>query len=269
MKKIISTTIAISAILFSVNTFSQTNENVLIGNPNTGKGNVVQIGVPSGMGNQLKGFAKDMHLIDVLKQLVPTGWVVKKVDGDAPLDTQMVVSWKGGKNWVETLASLSENYELYMAINWNKREIKISNQTLESENNIVNNGGFINSGNVFELEGSANLKGSRGFNFGGSPANYVFVMDSKLSLKENVEKWGKSAGYSVVWSGEDYLVEDRVLSGDFANEEGPVKQLSVDYGPKSKVRVPLSFQFFENNTLVVENHTFEQSGYPRFLPNNQ
>ena len=92
--------------------------------------------------------------------------------------------------------------------------------------------------------------------------------EGKNNLKEVVLDWGKVAGYKVVFTGENYPLnteDSRVLSGDFDAEDGPIKQLATDYGPESRVKQPLSFIFYQNKTLVVENLRFEQSGYPQYL----
>lgn len=96
------------------------------------------------------------------------------------------------------------------------------------------------------------------------PTQEQWVVDATKTLRENVTDWGKKAGYNVVWSGEDYRPDQRVLLGQFASEGGPIHQLSIDYGPRSRVRVPLSFDFYENKTLVVENWRFEQADHPQY-----
>jgi len=94
----------------------------------------------------------------------------------------------------------------------------------------------------------------------------VWNKSDERSLRDNVEDWAKKAGYNLVWLGVDYPVHMSVqLFGEFNSEQGPIHQLSVDYGPNSRVEVPLSFKFFQNRTLVVENWAFEQSGFPQLL----
>lgn len=95
-------------------------------------------------------------------------------------------------------------------------------------------------------------------------AGQKWVLDSTKTLRENVTDWGKKAGYEVIWPGEDYRTDQRVLSGDFTSNDGPVGQLAIDYGPKSRVQKPLSFNFYQNKTLVVENWKFEQPDHYQY-----
>ena len=237
------------------------------------KGKLTQIGSPTGVMTPLKGFAKDLPLLTVLRQITPNGWLVKKSDNEtAKLDTQMLVSWQGGNNWVETLGALVDNYPLNANINWDKKEITL----MALENKVVA------KTMIFELETSQSsvnnvsevARGASG-QAKDQPKPEVAVapvptwtINTNMSLKANVEMWAKSSGYRLVWTGEDYPVEDvRTLSGNFDDEKGPIKELSIDYGPKSRVQQPLSFQFFQNSTLVVENWKFEQIGYPQFGSN--
>ena len=225
------------------------------------EGVLTQLGSPSGVLEPLKGFAKDLPLVAVMRQITPNGWIVKKSEGeDNTLDTDMLVSWQGGSSWVETLGTIVRTYPVNANVNWMKKEITL----MAVENRVVA------KKMIFELErGSAGNKITTGASeqvkaVEVAPVLASWILDSKMSLRENVTEWANSSGYRVVWLGEDYAVDDsRVLTGSFDQENGPIKQLSEDYGPKSRVRNPLSFQFFQNSTLVVETWKFEQSGYPQ------
>lgn len=94
---------------------------------------------------------------------------------------------------------------------------------------------------------------------------YSYQLNAAKSLKENVSVWAAKAGYKLVWTGDDYPVSDSVLvAGAFDADNGPIEALSVDYGAESRVQVPLSFVFYKNKTLVVENVKYEQSGFPQY-----
>ncbi len=227
---------------------------------------------------QLKGFAKDLPLITVMKQITPNGWVVKKQDTeDNKLDINKNVSWVGGKTWIETLHEVASNYSLDVTVNWDNKTITIGNYVKKELEKETKKG-------LFVLEGSVEAKKISDVAVGASEQNSVqsvtepapvaqapantqqyWAISSSHSLRDNVQKWAEKAGYRLVWTGEDYSVEDaQILAGSFDEENGPIKQLSVDYGPESRVQVPLSFQFYQNRTLVVENWLFEQSGYPQY-----
>jgi Toxin co-regulated pilus biosynthesis protein Q len=267
-------TIAILSVFFvgtalhSSEAFSQTHSrsNVLSDTRGT-EGVLTQIGSPSGVMEPLKGFAKDLPLVAVMRQITPNGWIVKKSDNDNnKLNTEMLVSWQGGSNWVETLGTLVKSYPVNASVNWDRKEITL----MAIENKVVA------KTMIFELEKNNVTKdiasgASEQVKEVIAPVAPIpvpvasWTLDSKLSLKENVTAWANKSGYRVVWLGEDYPLDDsRVLSGNFDKEDGPIKQLASDYGPKSRVQHPLSFQFFQNSTLVVENWKFEQIGYPQF-----
>ena len=45
----------------------------------TSDGVLTQVGSPSGVMEPLKGFAKDLPLVAVMRQITPNGWIVKKI----------------------------------------------------------------------------------------------------------------------------------------------------------------------------------------------
>lgn len=235
----------------------------------------------------LKGFAKELPLITVLKQVTPNGWIVKKNDTEGnKLDVQMPVSWTGGDNWVNTLTKISQDNFLNTVVNWDDKTITVSrsrvvhvpvdkSQVASSTKPVA----------VFELESSNTKDMTVGASEQKVEHNHVkpavekeqvavaqpvkqepvWRKEASKSLKENVAEWAAASGYRLVWLGEDYPVDDTmVLKGEFDSENGPIKQLSEDYGPDSRVDTPLSFQFYQNRTLVVENWAFEQSGNPQY-----
>lgn len=230
----------------------------------------------------MKGFANGLPLLTVMKQITPNGWIVKKNDApDNKLDVQKPISWEGGKTWLETLNVIAKDYNLNALVNWNENTITISNATQA----VVKE-----KKSIFELEGtqqqvvvSQTPNKVSDVAVGASEVspvemavvqptqahNISWELSASKSLRDNVAEWAVKSGYRLVWTGEDYPVTDsRVLAGDFEAENGPIKQLSVDYGPDSRAQNPLSFQFYQNRTLVVENWMFEQTGYPQFNKKN-
>lgn len=263
--------------------------------PKTG-GKLTQIGTPVAHTATLKGFAKDLPLISVMKQIIPNGWIVKKNESNGKkLNTDVSVSWNGGKNWVDTLATIVENNNMDAIVNWNNKEVILMTANTVKKVEVKEQ-----KSAIFELANDDAQNTS--LTVGASEQAQYKAVSKKVearteisieskpvikalpvatwvlasgSLKENVEKWAKQAGYRVVWTGADYPVDEPatpadqvVLIGGFDAENGPISQLAVDYGPKSRVEKPLSFQFFQNKTLVVENFKYEQTGFPRFS-NNQ
>lgn len=277
----------------------------------TSTGMLTQVGTPTGVLSPLKGFAKDLPLVSVMRQITPNGWKVKKVKtGETVLNNDMLVSWEGGSSWVETLNSIVKSNPVNATVYWQEKEIVLSPVVVAPAK----------KNSVFELAGLPGTEKTDvtdgGSQAGEEKASSVTTSDVKItetntatsevtvkeenvpaskttetvtktvieqttvvaeasaktwdlatnkSLMENVTAWGHTAGYRVVWLAEDYPVDDfRVLSGEFDSPEGPIKQLADDYGPKSMVEKPLTFEFLQNATLVVKNFKFEQSGFPQW-----
>ncbi len=256
-------------------------------------GELQQVGNPSDSSyntKKLKGFAKDLPIIKVMEQITPSGWMVKKNEtADNKLDINKNVSWSGGSTWVETLGSIANNYDFNVLVNWESKTITLSNSTVakvvekeDSKKNLFVLEGSVEADKVSVQEAVVTPQTQEAVaqvtNVApvapviAAPAQVAqssWEMTAGKSLKENVVDWAEKSGYRLVWTGEDYPVTDaRILAGDFDAEEGPIKQLSVDYGPDSRVQTPLSFQFYQNRTLVVENWMFEQTGYPQFNKKN-
>lgn len=274
----------------------------------TVKGSLVEVGNSQSSPN-LKGFAKDLPLIAVLKQITPNEWVVKKAKGKN-LDLQKQVSWTGGKNWVDTLREVVESNKIEAVVNWDKKEVVLAQievktpvQVFTKPQTTVAPVKTKESVGVFELSNDVVAEGNSGQISEIKKETVVTVETKEIkqvtqvkeevvaepvkvipavpvvvakswgfqgidNLKEVVEAWGKKAGYKVVYTGENYPIDKedpRVFGGEFDGEDGPIKQLSIDYGPQSRVQKPLSFIFFQNRTLLVEDLKYEQSAYPQYI----
>lgn len=322
MKKTLLTTLPIVSIVFGGNALAQqfilsgtelppvqTSSSSIVANP-ASVGKLTNIGEPKGSFEPLKGFARDLPLLTVLKQITPSGWKVKKNDTpERPLNVQQLVSWNGGQSWIATLSELSQRYNINTFVNWNTQEITLSPTipvvakrdevralpTHTASNVSANNNGVFELGasmpapsaaKVDRVEVGASLPppgktlpppqtvqtiepvvvGNVEPISVAPPPSISWTLSSTKSLKENVMQWGETAGYKVVWNGEDYPVDqNRSLSGEFDSENGPIRQLSLDYGPESRVQQPLAFQFFQNKTLVIEDFKFEQQGFPQYV----
>lgn len=271
-------------------------------------GSLVEVGTPQNSAN-LKGFAKDLPLIAVLKQITPNEWVVKKAKGKT-LDLQKPVSWTGGKNWVETLKVVAENNNIEAVVNWDKKEVVLAEMEKITSMEVVSTpqapvskiatAKATKTVGIFELSSDVVTEGSSGQTEVVTTKAEVSTINAQVTvtspmevtkpvamkveapvvllkswnfesadnLKDVVESWGKKSGYKIIYNAENYPLDKedaRVFSGEFDAEDGPIKQLSVDYGPQSRVKQPLSFIFFQNRTLVIENLRYEQAGYPQYI----
>lgn len=280
------------------------------------KGKLVEIGERSKNSSHTKliqGFANDLPLLTVLKQLTPNGWIVKKNDSQVnSLDVNKLVSWNGGKNWVETFNDIAEKYNIDFVIDWSNHTITVSNSQivitpkepkkiavfeLAGDNNSVSTSSSnvsttteveIKETTIVTTENDITITETKIEAVSSAPISIQnstsetkitenveaiqvvapapvieWHMISSKSLKENVEAWASTTGYKVRWTGKDYPVDDRVFTGSFDDVNGPIHQLSVDYGFDQRtgeplVESPLAFQFYQNGVLVVENAEFEQ-----------
>lgn len=266
------------------------------------QGKVVEIGERSNNSTHtkaLKGFANDLPLITVLKQLTPNGWIVKKNDStNNPLDVNKLVSWEGGKNWIETFGAVAVKYNLDFVIDWNNHTISISNsqilitpkepkkvavfqlagtekttvKTTEPDIKITETTTIHKAENKTEEKAiSVEPKVSQEIvttevkvveEVKAAPIIEWHMISSK-TLKENVEAWASTTNYKVRWTGKDYPVDNRVFTGAFDEVGGPIHQLSIDYGFDQQtgeplVDYPLAFQLFQNGVLLVEDAQYEQ-----------
>lgn len=241
----------LTILLMTLSVNSVMADEVLISSSNNVSGKVTQIGVNYGNLPIIKGYAKDIPLIDVLKQIIPNGWVVKKNDTPVPLNIKKNVSWNGGKSWVEILGVIASKYSLDVKINWEKKEILVEEANKEKESSVMS------EDNESKFEVNEKKQNSEKVKAVSTKAWRLKL--GKLS--DSVVEWGKTAGYDVVWRGADYTIDkERLYTGDFDAENGPVDKIAKDYGPKSRVEEPLTFNFFENKVLVVETLRYDQSG---------
>lgn len=117
-------------------------------------GVVTKIGSAPESFKTLKGFANELPLLTVMKQITPNGWIVKKNDSEEnKLDVQKHVSWEGGKTWIETLETISRDYNVNAIVNWEEKTITLSNAVkfVEKEKAPVKQ-------SIFELEGTQKTK---------------------------------------------------------------------------------------------------------------
>ena len=186
-------------------------------------------------------------------------------------------------NTVSVVASKVETNKIEAVVNWDKKEVTLAEVDVKGAAPVVKSQEPVNklpsvkptqSVGVFELSSDVVTEGNSGQQAEPVkvkeevvqaqaktevPVAQVVVAKSwsfegRDNLKEVVESWGKKSGYKVVYNGENYPVDKedpRVFGGEFDGEDGPVKQLSVDYGPNSRVKKPLSFIFFLNKLVLV------------------
>lgn len=208
---------------------------------------LTQVGVPAGPQPVVRGMAKDIALITALKQVVPTGWKAKRA---GELDVNQLVGWRAdGRTWVELLQELAVSNKFSVLVDWDRHEVTVAPAT------------FLPTGD-----------GLRPSSVVSAPAGPVepkaWVINTTMTLRENVEAWAKEAGWTVSWAAVDYPVSTKfTLTGLFEDEEaGPLRQLAKAY---ESARQPLTFTYYTNKVVRVENASFQQINVRDQLPNHR
>lgn len=207
---------------------------------------LTNLGEPAKSPQLARGLAKDVPLVTALKQIVPEGWRAKRAGN---LDVNRLVSWRAqGRSWPEVLQELAVSNNFNVLIDWNKQEVTVA----PAEFTASSTEGFRSSGTTTVV----------------APASRNWDMIPTLTLRENIEAWAKSAGWSVSWAGADYQVSNKVsVVGAFEDEAGgPLAQIAKAY---SRSEQPLTFTFYTNNVVRVENSTYRQVNVNDQLPNHR
>lgn len=178
---------------------------------------VTQKGMPAHrMAAHIKGFGKDVRLIEALSQIIPEGWQVF-LDGKAGLQQQ--VSWEGDRNWVATLNSVlnqasrsSESASAY--IDWSTQEVHLKWEVLPQ------------APVAAHAESASPLADATQ-----APAGPLFRLESNKTLSENLIEWAGREGWQMIWHAPvDYRVSaPRIYHGELAAEGGALEQVVRDY----------------------------------------
>lgn len=167
------------------------------------------------MAAHIKGFGKDVRLIEALSQIIPQGWQVF-LEGQAGLQQQ--VSWEGDRNWVATLNSVlnqaSRARESASAhIDWAAREVHLKWDVAAPA--------------VAATEASSEA-GEQNVSM---PVGPLFRLESDKTLSENLIEWAGREGWQMIWHAPvDYRVSaPRIYHGELAAEGGALEQVVRDY----------------------------------------
>lgn len=196
---------------------------------------VTQKGMPAHrMAAHIKGFGKDVRLIEALSQIIPEGWQVF-LEGQAGLQQQ--VSWEGDRNWVSTLNSVlnqaSRSSEAASAyIDWTAQEVHLKWEILTSAP-------IANSGDA----------ASPAVETAQAPVGPLFRLESDKTLSENLIDWAGREGWQMIWHAPvDYRVSaPRIYHGELAAEGGALEQVVRDYFEAS---YPLRVRLHDDTRLI-------------------
>lgn len=207
---------------------------------------LAQMGIPdsSQQMSTVRGVAREISLLIALKQIVPQGWKAKRAGG---LDINQMVSWRGeGRSWVAVLQDMAVANNFTAMIDWTKHEVTVAPAQFTPT------GDGLHPSSVVAAAAPSGVR--------------TWELVPTLTLRENIEGWAKSAGWSVSWASVDYPVTAKVsITGGFDDElNGPLVQLAKAYGAAEQ---PLTFTFYTNRVVRVENSTYRQVNVRDQAPN--
>lgn len=181
------------------------------------------IGEPPSEIEVRNGFGRDVKLTDALKQIAPEGWhAYLKEEVVGKFDKNRLVTWRGGRKWVEVLDILATDQALSIDVDWTKRQIYVGEKTFSFEK---------------ALAGKAV-----------TPAKVFWVAKKGNSLRDSVTEWAQKAGWDVNWVPQDLdypIIGTLTYEGTFENAitgifrayEGAERPMLVDGNPSQKLIV--------------------------------
>lgn len=191
---------------------------------------VTYIGKPDSDIEVRSGFARDVKLVDALKQIAPEGWhAYLKEEIVGKFDKNRLVSWKGGRKWTEVLDILANDNSLSIDVDWGKKTL------------------FVGEKKFAPAVATALAK---------TPAKPdPWVIHSGSTVREALYDWARKAGWGVVWNlTEDWRVPaDTPFEGDF---KAAATQVLKDLASNG-VQVQATF-YNANRTLVVNGNGTEE-----------
>lgn len=245
---------------------------------------------PEGANTPVQGWADNLPLDLALTQIVPSGWSIY-ADG---VDGAKMVSWSGGRPWTQLLGDLAYRGGFAANVQWDTRRVVLyrAGQPAPAASALIAarvvRGQALNASDVAVDAPAQPLRIATGVATGvpccgatpihsagnlasGQPAVVIapvrapiqaapaakWLIDPRLSLKQNVEAWAKQAGWSaVVWEAADYqMVAPAVFEGDFTASDGPLAKLISAY---SKSDQPLQVKLSTQDRVVhVTNKNYQ------------
>jgi|GEM_PF-2722037 len=167
-------------------------------------------------GKTLK-YGKNVPLFIAVENIIPdkSKWIIHFDEG---IDNS-VVSWEGGNSWEGVLKTIGLQNDLSLIINHEEMAIGVSP-------------------NVHLARHLA------------KKIPNVWYLKANLSLKQNLEKWSKKAGWTLSWDHNlkiDYpIINNTVLTGKFAGKGGVVDQVVSSF---AGAEIPLSGVFYMKNNV--------------------
>jgi len=140
------------------------------------------------------GFGRDVKLIDALKQIVPDGWHAFVSEDDGRFNKNQLVSWHGGRKWVEVLDIMASEQSLTVDVDWTKQQIYVANKKVNFD--------AVLPGKII------------------APPKVYWVAKAGSTLRDSVTEWAQKAGWTVRWTQDDLdypIIGDLTFDGSFEN----------------------------------------------------
>lgn len=216
----------------------------------------------------VSGWAENVPLSVALSQIVPSDWELKVQD----VNLNKSVSWNSdGEKWKDVLLRLVDKNELSVVFEDSNKKLhlkakeilvkkpEISEKSLLSEK-VLEEPKKLENEKVEMKEVSLEVKKLPAVDEAKtSPVleePRVWVLDSRMTLKENVTKWAKDAGWNPpIWDAVDYPVYgDVTFTGEFAAPDGPLATLIEAYkNSKQPLKIRLTTK---DRVISVSNKNY-------------
>lgn len=246
-----------------------------VSNPSVFSDYITQSGLPSHPLAKVAG-GTDVLLTDALRQVIPSDF--RLVDNEVPL--RKLATWTGNRSWVDVLADLGRAANFVSHINWQTREVSLApapsalaNRDVSEYKPIPAQVSQVRESREIQVVDKAPVAApavevARPVVVAPKPVIPTWSLDSKLTLRENVEEWARKAGWTLVWDAVDYpIFAPASFQGDFASSTGPLAQLFAGYSASDQ---PLLVRLTSKDRVVyVRNRVLERAeitGLPQPIP---
>lgn len=204
------------------------------------------------------GWAKDLPLALALRQVVPAEFSIK----ENGVSLNRNVSWGGDRPWDEVLGSLANTGDFVAHIDWSTKEVSLAPRLGEAARPVAKSAAPVSRSDSFLVSERAVQPTFVAAQRPIAPPAPQWSLDPSLTLRENIEQWGKKAGWTIIWEAADYPIAAKAnFAGDFASPEGPVAKLIEAYESSDQPliaklttmdRVIYVRNKFHENTQVVQ-----------------
>jgi hypothetical protein len=226
------------------------------------RGKLTQVGTPKGSFTAIKGFGKEVKLVEALKVVVPAGWNARK---SGSVDINQPVTLATSSNWVEAVASFAEQTQTAITVDWDEKVV-----TVQGAPKAVTTSGYIKLADVAATaKVITDEKSKTAEEVAPPPPLPKWTLAAGKSLRDNVEGWANASSpkYVVKWRAVNYMIDAAAtFEGAFDDENnGPIATVVNLF---SKSDVPLKATFLEDNrVLLIENAGYRQDA-ARLAPFN-